>query len=143
VYADKARTVEILNNLIDNAIKYTDKGSITIKSEYNEDFVTVSIKDTGKGIPKEEIPKLGQKFHRVENYLESNKRLDIVRPGGTGLGLYVTFKLVELMGGKISVKSEINVGSEFVFTLPVFKGENETKKGEDSKNMFEKLGLKH
>ncbi len=143
VYADKARTVEILNNLIDNAIKYTDKGSITIKSEYNEDFVTVSIKDTGKGIPKEEIPKLGQKFHRVENYLGSNKRLDIVRPGGTGLGLYVTFKLVELMGGKIYVKSEVNVGSEFVFTLPVFKGENETKEGEDSKNMFEKLGLKH
>jgi signal transduction histidine kinase len=46
----------------------------------------VSIQDTGKGIPKEEIPKLGQKFYRVGNYLESNKRLDIVRPGGTGLG---------------------------------------------------------
>lgn len=143
IYADKARTVEILNNLIDNAVKYTDKGSITIKSEYNENFVTVSIKDTGKGIPKEDIPKLGQKFHRVGKYLESNKRLDIVRPGGTGLGLYVTFKLVELMEGKIFVKSKINEGSEFVFTLPVFKGEDENKTGENSKNMFEKLGLKH
>jgi len=142
VYADKARTVEILNNLIDNAIKYTEKGSVTIKSSYDNEYVTVSVKDTGKGIPKEEIPKLGQKFHRVGNYLESNKRLDIVRPGGTGLGLYVTFKLVELMGGKIFVNSEPNVGSEFVFTLPIFKGENETKKEGDSKNMFEKLGLR-
>ena len=143
VYADKARTVEILNNLIDNAIKYTDKGTVTVKGLYDKKYVTVSIKDTGKGIPKEEIPKLGQKFHRVGNYLESNKRLDIVRPGGTGLGLYVTFKLIELMGGKILVNSEPNVGSEFVFTLPVFKGENETKKEENSNNMFEKLGLRH
>ncbi len=143
IYADKARTVEIVNNLIDNAVKYTERGSVRVKSEFNNDFVTISVIDTGKGIPKEEISRLGQKFHRVNNYLESNKRLDIVRPGGTGLGLYVTFKLVELMGGKISVKSEVNVGSEFVFSLPVYKGEEETNKNDGSKNMFEILGLKH
>ncbi|NLZ24699.1 hypothetical protein GX888_03085 [Candidatus Dojkabacteria bacterium] len=141
VYADKARTVEILNNLIDNAIKYTEKGTVSIKSSYNNEYVTVSVKDTGKGIPKEEIPYLGQKFHRVGNYLKSSDHLDIVRPGGTGLGLYVTFRLVKLMGGEISVKSEVDVGSEFVFSLPIFRKGSEIKKGVSSKDMFKRLGL--
>lgn len=109
---------------------------------YDESFVKVSVVDTGKGIAKEEIPKLGQKFHRIDNYLESNESLDIVRPGGTGLGLYVTFKLVELMGGKIWVESELGVGSKFIFTLPIYKGQTNGKVDSSSNDMFERLGLK-
>ena len=141
IYGDKARTVEILNNLIDNAIKYTDKGSITVETSYDTEYVTVKIIDTGNGIPEEEIPKLGQKFYRINNYIGSNDGLDIVRPGGTGLGLYVTFRLVEVMGGKIWVESEVGKGSKFIFTLPLYKGvDNEIE--DDSKDMFKRLGLR-
>lgn len=136
VYADRVRVVEILNNLISNAIKYTQRGSVTVSTKYDDNFVTVTIQDTGKGIPKENIPKLGEKFYRIDNYLGS----EIVRPGGTGLGLYVTFGLVRLMGGDIWVESEIGKGSTFSFTLPIYKGQEIG--GSDSRNMFEKLGLK-
>ncbi len=139
VYSDKARTVEILNNLIDNAIKYTDNGSVTIETDFDDEYVKVSVIDTGKGIPENEISKLGQKFHRIDNYLESSQSLDIVRPGGTGLGLYVTFRLVELMGGKIWVESKLGEGSKFIFTLPRYRGQKSEPNG--SNNMFERLGL--
>lgn len=141
VYADRARVMEVLNNLISNAIKYTEKGSVTVRGERDGDYVKVSVKDTGKGIPKEELKRLGSKFHRVENYIEDGQGLDIVRPGGTGLGLYVVFNLVRLMGGEINVESELRKGSTFSFTLPIYKGQKESNVSEDSKNMFEKLGL--
>lgn len=136
VYADKVRVVEVLNNLVSNGIKYTEKGSITITTEYDDKFVKISIQDTGKGIPKENLEKLGGKFYRIDNYLGS----EIVRPGGTGLGLYVTFGLVKLMGGDIWVESEVGKGSKFTFTLPIYNGQ--VIKSSDSSNMFEKLGLK-
>lgn len=136
VYADRVRVVEILNNLIGNAIKYTQKGYVTISAKGNSEYVTISIEDTGKGIPKEDIPKLGEKFYRIDNYLGS----EIVRPGGTGLGLYVTFGLIKLMGGDINVESELDKGSRFTITLPVYKGQKIYP--ENSTNMFEKLGLK-
>jgi signal transduction histidine kinase len=136
VYADRVRVVEILNNLIGNAIKYTHKGYVTISAKSNSEYVTISIEDTGKGIPKEDIPKLGEKFYRIDNYLGS----EIVRPGGTGLGLYVTFGLIKLMGGDINVESELDKGSRFTITLPVYKGQRIYP--ENSTNMFEKLGLK-
>ena len=82
------------------------------------------------------MKQLGEKFYRVDNYLES----EIVRPGGTGLGLYVTFGLVKLMGGKIEVESTQGVGSKFTFTLPKYKGQQVEVLG--TVNRFEKLGLK-
>ena len=136
VYADKVRVVEVLNNLISNAIKYTQQGQVSVTTTYDDNFVTVSIQDTGKGIPKENVPKLGEKFYRIDNYLGS----EIVRPGGTGLGLYVTFGLVRHMGGDIWVESEMDKGSTFTFTLPIYKGQEIGSS--DSRNMFEKLGLK-
>lgn len=135
-YADKIRVAEVLNNLISNAIKYTEKGNISVIASSKGDYIVVSIKDTGKGISKEDMKKLGEKFYRVDNYLES----EIVRPGGTGLGLYVTFGLVKLMGGKIEVESTQGVGSKFTFTLPKYKGQQVEVLG--TVNRFEKLGLK-
>ena len=136
VYADKIRVAEVLNNLISNAIKYTDKGNISVIAKTKGEYVIVSVKDTGQGISKEDLERLGQKFYRVNNYLES----EIVRPGGTGLGLYITFGLVRLMGGSMNVQSEVGKGSTFTFTLPKYNGQVLDR--EDTIDRFAKLGLK-
>ena len=142
IYGDKVRTIEVLDNLIGNAVKYTKTGSVTVQTEYDADMVKVSIIDTGDGIPAEELPKLGNKFHRVGNYIESNEHVNIVRPGGTGLGLFVVFGLVRLMKGDIWVESEVGKGSKFIFTLPIYKDQEVTQSISGSKNMFERLGLR-
>lgn len=144
IYADKARVIEILNNLLDNAIKYTEKGSVTVKTEYDRQNVTIYVEDTGQGIPKGELSKLGKKFYRVDNYLTGKDLdpVDIVRPGGTGLGLYVTFNLIKLMKGKILVESKLGKGSKFIFTLPIYKGQDKKRPKKVSLNMFERMGLK-
>lgn len=136
VYGDRVRVAEILNNLVSNAIKYTSSGHISVYTKHDDKFVTVSVEDTGKGIPEGKMSVLGKKFGRVDNYLGS----EIVRPGGTGLGLYVTFGLVRMMGGDIWVDSAVGKGSKFTFTLPIYNGQKIDP--ECSNNMFEKLGLK-
>lgn len=107
--ADHVR--EVISNLIENAIKYTPQGEVAIDISGDEDHVIISVKDTGIGIPAEDIPHLFQKFYRVDNI---NTR-DI---GGTGLGLYLSRRLVELMGGRIWVESAYNSGSTFFVELP-------------------------
>ena len=141
VYADKVRTIEIIDNLLGNGIKYTKQGSVTIQTEYDDDNVKVSVIDTGDGIPQEEIAKLGNKFHRVGNYIQDGGDMEIVRPGGTGLGLFVVFGLVNLMNGKIWVESEVGKGSKFIFTLPRYKGQEVKVAHSESRNMFDRLGL--
>jgi len=142
VYADKVRVVEIIDNLISNSIKYTETGSIIIKTENNDEYVKVSVIDSGKGIPEKEIPRLGTKFHRIENYISGGSNFNIVRPGGTGLGLYVVYALIEMMSGKIWVHSQVGKGTTFSFTLPVYKGQGSAIPAVDKKNLFEKYGLK-
>lgn len=144
VYADKARVVEVLNNLVSNGVKYTDTGSVTVSSTYNEAEVEITVADTGRGIAKEDLPKLGQKFYRTGNYIDSDNgdAVDIVRPGGTGLGLFVTFNLIRKMGGDVRVESELGKGSKFIFTLPRYNGQNNGFHKTQSNDMFEKLGLK-
>lgn len=140
VYADKSRVLEILHNLVSNAIKYTEKGSISIEGSYNNSNVTIKVIDTGIGISQRDLDRLGEKFYRVNNYTD-DKGTDIVRPGGTGLGLYVTFNLVKNMGGSVKVTSELGKGSEFIFSLPRYTGQKSRVIGNNSNNMFEKLGL--
>lgn len=142
VYADKVRVSEVLDNLISNAIKYTDEGSIIVQTKHTSDHVQVNVIDTGKGIPPDEMSKLGTKFHRVENYITGRDGFNIVRPGGTGLGLYVVYGLVAAMGGKIWVTSQLDKGTTFSFTLPVYTGQREDIVELSAKNMFEKYGLK-
>jgi len=112
IKADEARTKEILNNLIGNAIKFTEKGSVTIEAKKQRDFVLTTITDTGIGIPKNKIPDLFSKFYQVDGSL--GRRYE-----GTGLGLSIAKQLVELHGGKINVKSDLGKGSTFSFTLPI------------------------
>lgn len=105
---DKDRIIEVLTNLVDNAIKYTDKGSISISCSYGDNFVQVSVTDTGKGIKEEDKDKIFQKFVQIER-----------RPGGTGLGLVICKEIVEAHKGKIWVESEYGKGSVFSFILPI------------------------
>lgn len=118
--ADKDKLFEVIDNLVSNAMKYTNQGSITVSTGINDDFVSITIADTGSGIPEKDIPNLGKKFYRVNQYIDGKKDTfeTFTRPGGTGLGLYVAFGLARLMGGKISVESEVGKGSKFTVWLP-------------------------
>lgn len=145
VFADKDRFTEIVDNLLNNAIKYTNEGSIIIQTSHTRDHVQVNVIDTGIGIPEEELSMLGTKFHRVGNYINGSddSNFEIVRPGGTGLGLYVVFALVEQMGGKIWVKSDAGKGTTFSFTLPVYTNQREEVIDSKTKNMYKRIGLKN
>jgi len=127
-YADRTRIQEIMDNLLSNAIKYTPKGhvEITIK-ETSDDYTAISITDTGMGIHPEDIRHLGKKFYRAKQYLnnKNGSKNNVVRPGGTGLGLYVSFNLAKLMNGRIVVKSELGKGSTFAIYIPKFTGQKE------------------
>ena len=111
---DREHIREIINNLLTNAIKYTEKGKVTlnIKCSNQNDIchLTISVKDTGRGIKKEDIDKLFTKFNRLERDLDSTIE-------GTGLGLAITKHLVDMMNGKIKVDSKYGVGSEFIVQL--------------------------
>jgi len=146
VQADRNRMQEVADNLLDNAIKYTHKGSVDILIDQKDRFIELAVKDTGVGISAEDIKNLGQKFYRSNNYLESSKNagMDIIRPGGTGLGLYVTFNLVKQMGGKIEVESEVEKGSTFKVIMPAYfddRGPESPRKGRRM-TVFEKFEKK-
>jgi len=111
VKVDPDRMREVITNLFDNAVKYTETGKIMIGLTGDQQVVQIYIKDTGVGIPQEDIPHLFQKFYRVDN--SATRTI-----GGTGLGLYICRKIVELYQGKIWVESEDNKGSTFFINLP-------------------------
>lgn len=115
VHADKDKLRQIMVNLLSNAIKYTPAGSvlITVQPQPDETHLIVKVKDSGIGMSAPEHEKLFTKFYRVKS--ESTKGII-----GTGLGLWITKQLVELMGGKIYVDSIVGTGTEFSFTIPVF-----------------------
>lgn len=113
VKVDKLRIQEVLNNLISNAIKYTDSGGkITIWSEIKGTELITNVEDSGKGIPVDAQNQLFEKFFRVSGPMQGGAK-------GTGLGLYITRELVEMHHGKIWVKSELGKGSTFSFSLPI------------------------
>ena len=110
-HADPDRMREVITNLFDNAVKYTEKGKISIGLTGNNELVQFYVRDTGPGIPKEDIPHLFQKFYRVDN--SSTRTI-----GGTGLGLFICQKIVQLYNGRIWVDSEVDNGSTFYINLP-------------------------
>ncbi len=123
VNIDVRRIREVIDNLITNAIKYTEEGSIKVRVfQKNAREISVSFTDTGIGVPKEKLDRLFTKFYRVRNDEENRSKL--VKPGGTGLGLFVAKNIVEKHGGSISVKSEEGKGSVFTFCLPVSRKDN-------------------
>jgi two-component system sensor histidine kinase VicK len=111
VVADPDRLREVVTNIFDNAVKYTDNGKISIGLTGNNQVVQFYIKDTGPGIGSEDLPHLFQKFYRVDNSATRTV-------GGTGLGLFISRKIVELYHGRIWAESEIDHGTTFFINLP-------------------------
>jgi PAS domain S-box-containing protein len=121
VMVDPARMNEVFSNLFDNAVKYTDTGgSITVGLTGDKDVVQYSVTDTGHGIPETDIKHLFQKFYRVDT---SETRTI----GGTGLGLFICRKIIELYSGRIWVNSEIGKGSTFYVNLPRLSSQQASK----------------
>jgi signal transduction histidine kinase len=121
IYADRTRLRQIMWNIMGNAIKFTPKGSVTLTMQTQEDHVLISVRDTGIGIMPENLPIVFEQFRQVDGSL--NRAAE-----GTGLGMPITKKLIELHGGEIWVESIFGVGTTFWFTLPRFpsaQAENE------------------
>lgn len=116
VRANPQRLREVTMNLIENAIKFTPQGRISVTIGGTDDAVTVSVTDTGVGISNEDIPHLFQKFYRIDN--SATRTI-----GGTGLGLYLCRTIIEISNGKIWVESKLGEGSSFKFSLPRLKNE--------------------
>ncbi len=113
VRADRERVEEVLTNLFDNAFKYSRTGgTIRVDAQVAENCLVVSVSDEGEGIAPEELQKIFTKFHRVE-------RGDARQTYGYGLGLYISLKLIEAMGGELDAESQPGKVSRFYFTLPL------------------------
>ncbi|MDN4619948.1 ATP-binding protein [Paenibacillus sp. PsM32] len=130
VVGDPHRLKQVLNNLIGNAIKFTSQGSVKISvegQELIEDKLMLhfKVKDTGIGIAEKDMPKLFKSFSQVD---DSQTR----EFGGTGLGLVISQQIVELMGGHITVDSDVGIGTIFQFTIPMAYAHTSTSEGVDT-----------
>ena len=113
IVADERKVKQILLNLLSNAVKFTPNGGrVRVTSAMVEDVITIEISDTGIGIAPEDQAAIFEEFRQVG-------RDDARRQEGTGLGLTLAKKFVELHGGRIWVRSQMGLGSTFTFTLPV------------------------
>jgi signal transduction histidine kinase len=111
VYVDPAHWEKVVLNLISNAFKFTFEGQIAVTLAWCDDHVELRIRDTGTGIPKAELPRIFERFHRVEG--AAGRSFE-----GSGIGLALVHELVRLHGGKVAVDSELGQGSEFVVCVP-------------------------
>lgn len=118
VDADRGRIAQVLDNLLVNAIKFTEKGGIRVSAEarLTEGQVMVKVSDTGIGIPQEAIPRVFDRFFQVESADAAR------RQAGMGLGLSIVKAIVAAHGGRITVESRVGEGTEFSFTLPLANG---------------------
>ena len=114
IHSDATRLKEVISNLLQNAVKYTDRGSITVRSKKmpTQDSVSVEVQDTGMGISEQHLTNIFEPFMQVHKTSTENSR------GGIGLGLSIVKKHLEQMGGTISVESELGKGSIFRIILP-------------------------
>ncbi|WP_103668631.1 ATP-binding protein [Pseudanabaena sp. BC1403] len=112
ILGDKDRLIQVVINLISNAVKFTDRGSITCRVKLDDQSIMVSVIDQGVGISESDQPKVFEKFKQVGDTLTD-------KPQGTGLGLPISKEIIAYHGGKIWVESEIGKGSTFSFTIPI------------------------
>ena len=111
IEGDEQRITEVLTNLVDNAIKFSDKGVIVISAKRKNNEVEVQVIDQGIGIDKKDIIKLFQTYYQVRSSV--GKRV------GSGLGLAISKRIIEKHGGNVRVESDLGKGSTFYFTLPI------------------------
>jgi signal transduction histidine kinase len=109
---DAQRLTQVLLNLVGNAIKFTDAGEVRVAAKAANGQFTISVADTGPGIPEAHLARIFEEFHQVDS---SNTKAK----GGTGLGLAIAREIVEMHGGRIWVKSTLGKGSTFAMELPV------------------------
>jgi signal transduction histidine kinase len=112
VLGDERRIMQVLMNLVGNAIKFTDAGEVRIEVNTADGSLMVSVSDTGPGIGEKDQENIFEEFRQAQSASTQRK-------GGTGLGLAIAKRIVELHGGKIWVESEVGKGSRFIFTLPI------------------------
>lgn len=112
LYADRNRIIQILFNLLQNAVKYTPEGTITVSAFKQDHMAHITVSDTGIGIEKKDLPYLFKPYEQFHEHITAYE-------GGRGLGLSITSQLVELHGGKITVESSPNQGTAFTFTIPL------------------------
>jgi signal transduction histidine kinase len=136
VYADKAKLRQVLTNIIDNAIKYTNPGGrIRVGLKITDSNFIITVIDNGYGIEKKDLPHIFERFYRAEN-----KLLD--RVTGAGLGLYISKTIIELHDGTIEVDSAIEKGTTFAITLPrdvAFEQGQTVQKAERPLNAFQQF----
>jgi len=114
VYVDRDRIIQVINNLIGNAVKFTEKGLIEIKTQCENEHVECIVSDTGIGISDDNIPKVFDKFEQFYTGIQ-------LEQNGSGLGLSIAKEIVQLHDGEIFAKSKINKGSSFGFIIPKYK----------------------
>jgi len=112
LFSDELRIQQIINNLLDNAVKNTTEGNIEIGYILEKNHIKIQVKDTGSGIPKDKQNTIFNRFEQLNEFGEKLKK-------GTGLGLAISKNLAELMDGSLTVESEVGVGSTFTLTLPI------------------------
>jgi signal transduction histidine kinase len=116
VYVDRSRIRQIVINILSNAAKFTDAGSITMRirrvTKNDQDFICFSVKDTGIGIAPEDMEKVFEAFRQIDSSVAR-------RAEGTGLGMPISYRLVTLHGGELWVESQVGHGSIFSFTIPL------------------------
>lgn len=124
VNADENRVQQILYNLVGNGIKFTERGTVEVSAEVVNDWVEITVTDTGIGIPNNKFDCIFESFEQADGSIAREY-------GGTGLGLAVTKQLVELHGGNIQVESTVGLGSRFTFSLPISESKIERKPVEE------------
>jgi two-component system phosphate regulon sensor histidine kinase PhoR len=118
VWADRDRVIQILLNLVDNAMKYTPEGgSISFQAQKKNERMLLHVNDTGQGISSTDLPRITERFYRVDRARSREE-------GGTGLGLSIVKHLVQLLGGQLRIQSELGKGTTIEIDLPVPPGEN-------------------
>ncbi len=110
LYGDKDKLKQVVVNLLQNAIKYTEKGKVEVLVEEEKLYGKIIVRDTGIGIPPEDLDRIFERFYRVDKMRSRSV-------GGTGLGLAIVKHILEAHGTTMTVKSECNIGSEFSFKL--------------------------
>ncbi len=121
IYGDENRIQQIIYNLVGNAVKFTYTGYVKVTAEEKEEFIEICVEDTGIGIPEDKFEIIFQSFEQADSSIARSY-------GGTGIGLSITKKLIELHSGKIWLTSEVGKGSKFYFTLP--KSQNQKREAQ-------------